>query len=380
MILTPEQARTKYGHRYDTYLKFRNVGDPLADAVVQALDGATSQDAHVVIRKAIHDGPSAIADAPKALQNYIQSALDIPYWADFNCMESGTELFTRNAALVPLIVSSMALPHGYSTESAITLYATSVMAGYATKRLRETNRQIFEVGKKDGLKPYADGWKVCLQVRLIHAIIRFQIAQQPTWNFERYGSPLHNVHLSMLTSVMGSYIIEGLRILKRPMTETEMDGYTTIWKYAGYLMGVDPELLTSSHSEGMRHLGLIFDCELDPSKESVSLITELFNCVGPVGEISDPKQAEMVTKITLSLSREFIGDELANKLNFPKGHPAFTHSALIALLDSEKFISHFGHLEHSLDVLQVKMLQNLCLFSTDEAMDVFPLPSKIGDA
>ncbi len=380
MPLTAQQAADKYGHRYQRYLHYRNVGDPMADAVVQALDGATTPEAHVMIRKAIEVGPAAVGNAPQALREFAEWARDVPYWVDYDMMRHGSELFTRNAALIPTIVSCMALPLGYSTQSAKTLYTTSVMSGYATKRLRETNRQIFEVGVRDGLQPGAAGWQICLQVRMIHAIIRNRIKVETEWDYANYGEPLHNVHLSMLAAVLGSYIIEGLNKLRRPMTELEQEGYITIWKYGGYLMGVEPELLTSSHAEGMRHLQLIFDCELDPSKESIALIHELFDSVGPVGQIEDPEQCKRVTGIVQSLTREFIGNEMADKLQLPHGHPHATHAAFMAIIESEKFLHHFGHLHNPLEELQVKMFKNLCLYSGDAVLDAFPLPSHIGDA
>jgi len=380
MPLSATEAAQRHGHRYQRYLHYRNVGDPLADSVVASLEGASADDAHKIIRQAIEEGPSAVQNAPAEVQQFAEWARDVPYWVDFDMMRHGSELFTRNAALIPTIVSCMALPLGYSTQSAKTLYTTSVMSGYATKRLRETNRQIFEVGVKDGLKPGANGWQICLQVRMIHAIIRNKIKSQVDWDYASYGEPLHNVHLSMLATVLGSYIIEGLNKLRRPMTELEQEGYITIWKYGGYLMGVQDEMLTSSHAEGMRHLQLIFDCELDPSKESISLIHELFNSVGPVGQINDPVQAQRVTNIVMSLAREFIGNDLADKLELPAGHPSFTHAAFMAIIESEKFLHHFSPMKHTLDDLQVKLFQNLCLYSGDHVLDAFPLPSKIGDA
>lgn len=380
MPLTTAEAQKKYGHRYQRYLKLRTIGDPMADAVVRSLNGATTPEAHALIKKAIEQGVEAVPDAPQELKDWITWSHEIPYWVDFELMEKGSALFERNLALIPTIVSCMALPFGYSTQAAKTLITTKVMAEYATKRLRETNRQIMEVSLIDGLKPGRPGWQTSLMVRMIHAIIRNQIATTTPWDHATYGAPLNNVHLSMLTAVMGSYIVEGLKKVHRDMTEEEADGYVSIWRYAGYLMGVDPELAVTDHVEGMRHLEFLFDLELDPGEDSIELIHQLFECVGPVGEIIDPAQCKRLTEITMSLAREFMGNDLADKLRFPAGHPHFTHAAFVALIKSQNFIEHFiPSIGKDIRDYQFKLFHQMSLYSGDDVLDAFPLPSKIGD-
>jgi hypothetical protein len=86
-----------------------------------------------------------------------------------------------------------------------------------------------------------------------------------------------------------------------------------MWRYSGYLSGVDPELAISTPEEGRLIGELIRDAEGPPDTDSRALLEAL------MGAAYHPllEGKRWPAKLSYGVSRKLIGNELADSLGYP---------------------------------------------------------------
>jgi ER-bound oxygenase mpaB/B'/Rubber oxygenase, catalytic domain/Nitrile hydratase, alpha chain len=103
--------------------------------------------------------------------------------------------------------------------------------------------------RRDGsgrLGRFEAGFKGALRVRLMHAMVRSGMNRRPDWNYADWDQPVNQSTLAgtlllfSLGNVLGSQAL-GLRFNRR-----EKDAVFHLWRYIGYLLGVDVEVLPTS--------------------------------------------------------------------------------------------------------------------------------------
>ena len=88
------------------------------------------------------------------------------------------------------------------------------------------------------LKPYGKAWKSILRVRLFHARVRYQLLLKNRESTEYQMIPINQLHL--LATLLGfqyTPLVVLRTIFGIPITEREMEAYTALWRYIGYIIG-----------------------------------------------------------------------------------------------------------------------------------------------
>ena len=98
-----------------------------------------------------------------------------------------------------------------------------------------------------------------LHVRLVHSLVRRNLASREEWDVAQWGLPLSQV--DMVATYLGFCVVMlgGLRKMGVPVTPRESRGVMHLWKYASWLMGVDERWLVVSERDGivLLHLTLM---------------------------------------------------------------------------------------------------------------------------
>ena len=312
------EARARFGDRVDRLGAFFGKVDPLGDEVVAAIEG-TPGGWHL-FDQASKRGASHVPGAPAVFRTFFEHVERVPMWVDWETVDRGGEVLLRAGPLGGIVLALKSLVLGYMSPAGNKpLVFSGRLEGQAVRRLNETARFVQATITPGAMRPRAEGWNITLKVRLIHAHVRRMILKSGRWDEEAWGAPI-NQHdqagTSLLFSVM---VLEGLRKLGMRIAWRDAEAYVHLWRWSGWLMGVDPELLPATEAEGMRLADVIAATMGEPDDDSRSLTRALLaSPLQAARTRSERANARRVIRFSEAMCRELLGEEAADKLAVPR--------------------------------------------------------------
>ena len=116
-------------------------------------------------------------------------------------------------------------------------------------------------------------------------------------------------------------MIEALEKMGVRFDPKERESVLLVWRYASYLLGINPELVNTSEAEARRMIEVAFSVEFDPDETAVALCRSTIEAIPEVIQINQNWISKYADGFFYSLSRYLIGDELADRLSYPKSNP-----------------------------------------------------------
>jgi hypothetical protein len=313
-------ARARFGDAVDSFGPFLMRGDAQADELVHVLNELRPGQANRILKQALDEGISGVRRPPRALVQFFRQIDEVPLWVDWQRLDRGGEALLRTGPLGALVLACYSLPLSYaSPDGNKPLVASGRLVQRAYRRLTETARFVVETCRPGGLRRFSEGFKITIRVRLMHAQIRRLLLQRGTWPTERWGMPVNQAYMAGTNVLFSAVFIEGLRGLGMQLDAEERDDIVQLWRYGGLLMGVDPKLCAATEAEGIRLIRLIHAVMGPPDDDARGLIRALMEV--PLQAARTPSElalARQVVEILYSVSRYLIGDELADKLGYPR--------------------------------------------------------------
>lgn len=313
---TPEQR--------EGYHRFTQMGDPLADDLVAAFRRMPAGKGRAQFDAAVAHGIDAVEDPFPELVAFFGQVEARPYWVDQKKLDHASRVLARNGMVVGFTsLAMLSLMFGYLASRADkTLVATGDLATMAPRRMAETLNWTVEVTAKDGLERFAPGFAATIHVRLMHAMVRAGMSRRPDWDFDEWDQPVNQstmagtLMLFSLGNVVGSQAL-GMRFSRR-----DKDAVYHLWRYVGFLLGVDPELLPADETDTWRLLWLQADYEFRPDQDSTRLAQALQAAVGPllIGDSGHPAariSRTVITELLCAYSRLIVGPSNADTLDLP---------------------------------------------------------------
>lgn len=237
---------------------FRQRCDPLADAVVAELFAANERGLYpgghsdllsACRTRAFEGGPACLA--------FLRETRQRPAWACLEDFRAGQELFGRNGVLTFLIgVSVLVASYGGAKDNKVLTLSGRLSQESAFRRAVETAQFTLDCVAPDGLRENGRGFEAILQVRLLHARVR-QLCRRSGYDTTLYDEPVNQEAMCGAIMLFSHGVIRALEQLGVVVTQAEKESYHALWRYGGYLMGVEPELLPESHAEE----AALFDCQ-----------------------------------------------------------------------------------------------------------------------
>lgn len=312
------EARARFGDRIDRLAAFFGRVDPLADDVVAAIEG-TPGGWHL-FDEAARRGVERVAGAPAAFRALFDQVEHVPMWVDWDTVDRGGGVLLRAGPLGGLVLALKSLVLGYASPAGNKpLVFSGRLQEQAPRRLHETARFVQATITPGGMRPRGEGWQITLKVRLIHAHVRRMILASGRWDAAAWGAPI-NQHDQAGTSLLFSVILlEGLRQVGMRIPTAEAEAYVHLWRWSGWLMGVDPELLPATEAEGVR-LGEVFSATIgEPDEDSQRLTRALLDAPLRVAKTrQDLANAKRVVRFSAAMCRTLLGAEMADKLAVPR--------------------------------------------------------------
>ena len=165
----------------------------------------------------------------------------------------------------------------------------------------------------------SEGFAICVKVRVMHAQVRRLLRRSGKWDREAWGEPINQHDMVATTMLFSLVVLDGLRKLGFHVTKTEAQRYVQLWRYVGWLLGTDYELLFATEEEGLELADLITKTQAPPDEDSRALTKALFES-GARGARDDKerKHAERMAPVAFAMSRYLLGKEVADALAVPR--------------------------------------------------------------
>ena len=316
-------ARTVNAELADNYVAHTMIGDPDADALIEALVPFGQRESSRFINAAMTmKNMSVLLDAPPILMEFFEKAARPPEWVDLDAFDAGIRMFHRNSRLVLGAFVGGVLVEGFSTSIGRSSILPGVFARQGVRRLRQNNRHMIEIFMPHGLAIDGDGWRLSVRVRLIHAQVRHLLNNSDDWDTEAWGVPLSSAHMGYSITAFSARLVQHMKSLGAIFNDAEKESFLAVWRYSGHLMGIPEAILFQNEEDAFELYRIGRMCEPAPDWHSIAMANALVNSAPLVVGINDPVERRQLAKYVYSVSRAMIGKELADELQYPSS-PTF---------------------------------------------------------
>jgi hypothetical protein len=254
--------------------------DPKADKAAEALlcetDGYAKEQVGAYISRFVsHDftkpwvNDTPIPDPPELLA-YFNDLSDFDFTqAELAHLDAASAFFEKHGPWVTFALGVRSLLKQYAHTKAIeVLRVTTLLEKHVNRRIMETMQFVLDVMQPGWTTKSADGTlKLNLahpgvmsikKLRLVHAMVRFRIhfgmydrERLGVYDIDRCGQPINQEDMVFAIHTFSLEIIEGLREMRVPVTEAEIQDYFHAWRIIGRALGVDPRLEPVDYADAM---------------------------------------------------------------------------------------------------------------------------------
>ena len=236
----------------------------------------------------------------------------VPAWVDFPRMLPGSKLGLRTPVQGGLSLVLGSLVESYaSAKGAKVLIRGGRLESQVIARLRDTTSFVLAVAASRGPKPGTPAHRHIIRTRLVHAFVRHGVLKRGDWR-EEWGKPINQEDYASTLLVFCHVYLRSMHTLGVNVTDEEERSVHHLWRWVGQVMGVAPELLSTTREEERWLYVHITRRQLHPDDDSRVLAHALVDALDRRGPLFLPSAA------LEGLSRQMLGDELADGLGFKR--------------------------------------------------------------
>ncbi len=318
--INAEKALAKYPEQAANYLRHTLVGDDRLDTMPQELAGMPRSEVSRFIQAGMDQDLDVMRTAPKVLRDFfVNDPPPDPPWLDYEAFKPGIRKFQKDSGLIISGFAAGVLVDGFGTLISKSFVHTGRVFEHGVRRLQQNNRHFVDIFFPGGLERQGDGWKLTVRIRLIHAQMRHLLNASEEWDREAWGVPISAAHLGYAAACFSARTIVHAESVGVRFTQEEKESICAIWRYTAYIMGIPESITFTSYKEALEMHKVGNACEPPISEESIIMANALINSAPLVAGVTDlAMRKTMVEREIYPISRALIGDELADRLRFPK--------------------------------------------------------------
>jgi hypothetical protein len=226
-------------------------GDAPADQLAEWIHGSGGKAAFRQFGDILDESSFNQSNLPQPLRTFFNAVSRPPAWVDWERLERGAQACALSGKTGMRVLRDLGLMAGYQASGINqTLIATGALKQGASRWVAETTKWWMDCTTPGGMKAGADGFKTTLRVRLIHAMIRQGLLKQQDWEIEHWGLPINQLDMQATYLAFSVSFLFGQKLMGTIVSRREAEDIMHLWRYIGWLMGVDNTLLCSSEREG----------------------------------------------------------------------------------------------------------------------------------
>jgi len=318
------EAGRRFGAFATTYFEAMWAGDPLADAFVADFPALGHGKAMRMLKQACREGIDAVPDAPASLRALFARLDDVPDWLDLDVIDRDSAHIGRYTRQSGIVLGAASLVSGYANSAASRpLEMTGRYIENAGARTIEVGSWLVEVSSTGGLQRHSAGFELTVRVRVIHALVRAALRDDPAWDLGAWGVPICQAYLGYTLIEFCLIPIRGMRAIGAPYLPKEEAAAYARWRYLGHLLGIDDSLLPRNREEQERleEIYLLTRPPVDSyCRELVASINSEF-LVPEIEALLPSRPARLrrfAPPVVHGLERVFLGDQIADELGIPQ--------------------------------------------------------------
>jgi hypothetical protein len=229
------------------------MGDVTADAYAALMAGTKFRTLIDMLTLACDKGIDAVPDAPPELAAFVADMEQKPEWLDMALVERGARLERNGTAhIAPFAVRGAFIATFMNEYAALPMALTGTLSDHAAARRVKETANFFAVTTLPGaLDRFGPGFKAAAMVRLMHSMVRFNIARRPQmWDRARFGFPIPQVD-QMPAGLINIFLLS-YRLIAEGRSEFTPDERAIV-EFARYrcrLLGL-PEALLPTTPQGI---------------------------------------------------------------------------------------------------------------------------------
>ena len=319
-----EKARASDPELADKYIEHTLIGDPEADALVNAIAAADQEQQAEFIRAGMDEDEEALRSAPQEVREFFERISTPPEWFDSEVVYAGCRKFHAYSDLFLTAFVTDIIVRGFTTLISQSFFITGRLTDRGVRRLRQNIRHLLEIMMPGGLDRHGEGWKLSVRIRLVHARVRQQLLVSEDWDQEAHGMPLSAAHIALASCNFSGMMLWAAGRIGARLNDEERDSFMQIWRYTAWLMGVPDALIFRDEAEAREIFHVGYMCEPPFGVEAIAMANSVINSAPLVIGIEDRDERKALLSYGYRLSRALLGDELADQLMFPKSRTTGT--------------------------------------------------------
>lgn len=319
-----DEAGARFGSLADTYLAAMQDGDLLADAFAAdlAAPGGVGHGRGLrMLRRACREGIAAVPDAPASLVALMTEVEDVPDWLDLARIDHDSRFIGRYTRQQGIVLGAASLVSGYANSAASRpLELTGRYLDNAGARTIEVASWLVAITRPGGLEQGGEGVELTVRVRMIHALVRQSLRDDPRWHHDAWGVPISQAYLAYTLVEFALIPLRAMRAIGAGFLPHEEAAAYARWRYVGHLLGIDPALLPAdaAEQERLEELYLMTRPVVDDyCRRLVAAINADFLAAEVEGLLPGPSR-RLAPTVVHGLERLFLGDEIADDLAIPR--------------------------------------------------------------
>ncbi|MET4166414.1 MULTISPECIES: oxygenase MpaB family protein [Gordonia] len=285
--------------------------DEPAATLVRAMRLPRGVDGRVTMRQfeqaLAGDMPS---DAPAALRDFFALVENTPDWVDPDLCDRGAAVYRRFGQNANDVLLQLSLIGGYRFGGpADLLVATGGLTGNTViRRLGETQTWAIAVGEPGGMARDGEGWRLTVHVRLMHALVNERYEHNGRWDIDQWGLPINQSDLAATLNLFSGALMMGVRALGVPVGRDDSRALMHLWKYVGWLIGVDDDWLFDSERDQHQLSYAVLLTQHDVTDAGAALTTAIVDAQNRLHYRRFPRVAARYTRARLvSMLQGFLG-------------------------------------------------------------------------
>ena len=294
----------------DTFLdEMREVGDPPADAVVEAIfDDGEVEAVNRLMKTLVRNDGMPSKKLPVVVSDYLASTDDLPSWADPERIARGGRFFEVHGPVCVMALACASLPQCYASRRGVqVLSMTERLESNPVRRVGETAQLVLDAMAHGGLEGRGKGIRDAQKVRLMHAAIRRLVSTSDAFDPE-WGTPVNQEDLAGTLLAFSIVVLEAIEKLGTTVSDEDADAYFHSWNCVGHVLGIDRRLICDTLDDGRALRDRIVERNWEACPEGRAMTKALIDAMEHMtpGSIFDGFPAYVV--------RFLGGDELADIL------------------------------------------------------------------
>jgi hypothetical protein len=231
-------------------------GDPAMDRIVAWMFEANPGQTKALFEQALTRGIQTVDEPPAPLKEFFDCIDNAPGWLDPALLVEGAKVAQSSGMVSFYVLRDMALMGGYAYFSSLnqTLAATGSLQKDAALRLGETGKWLADVTTPHGLERFGAGFITTIRVRMVHALIRRALTKRGDWDANTWGVPINQIDMLATYLAFGPVTVLGARLFGVPIGKADSRAAMHMWRYIGWLSGVEEQWLALTEGDGWRKL------------------------------------------------------------------------------------------------------------------------------